>query len=153
MIVRPAVSADLMPIYDLLRPFYDEGHWSTLGTFSPENTVAYIAAFMAHADVFIADDGVIKGIIVLEAAHEFHTQPVAYISNFYVSPLARGTRAARMLFEAAMKQADDYGCIATFAANSGINALRANNLFDNICMKFGFRKFSNLNVRGLHGLR
>ena len=140
---------DLQDVYDLLRPFFDEGHWSRYGEFSPENTVSYIASFLEtdYCNPLGYYDGALKGLIVVDINYEFHNSPMGYVTNFYLAKDARATGISRMLVEKALELCNNSNCINVYAANTGIWSGRANALFDNLFNKYGFEKFSNLLIR------
>lgn len=139
----------LMDVYELLRPFYDEGHWFEYGTFSPENSIAYIAKFLQYADcvALYDDEDVLSGILVVEICEEFHTQPMGYFSNFYTRPEVRGMGGARLLIDAGVKLCYDKNCLNMYAANTGILNEKANKIFVNLMKKFGFVEVSTMLMR------
>lgn len=144
------LSADhTQDVYDLLRPFFDEGHWNENGEYSPENTVKYIMEFLYHAETLGGYiDGKLHGIIVAEICYEFDVRPYGYITNFYTSPESRGSGLSRLLVEECLKLCDNANCRNVYAANTGILTNKANNLFDNMLKKHGFVPMSNLLIRG-----
>lgn len=135
-----------MEVYDLLRPFYDEGHWKEYGQFSSDNTVKYIMSFLSYRGKTFAgrDDKGLTGLLSVQIDYEFHVQPVAYITNFYTSPRARGTVLARGLFGAAVNYCEEEKTVAQYVGNCGIFTAEADKVFGNLVKKFGFCELSTM---------
>lgn len=149
MITRGSVD-DIMDVYDLLRPFFDEGHWRQHGSINTDNVIKYIYAFLDQGDVFISrDDKGLNGIIVSEICYEFLDRPACYVTNFYTAPRIRGKGIARELFDIVIKNAQDHKAYGIYSMNCGIFTSEANALFGNLCKKFAFNQVSTVYFRGL----
>ena len=134
-------------VYDFLRPFYDEGHWSDCGEFSPENAANYISSMLQAGVVFGAfRDMELVGMVSCEVVYEFHVRPEAYITNFYTSQHVRGQGISRKLVEYLLEYCEKQDCGNVYAANTGQFTKRANALHDNLFEKYGF-EFVSRNLR------
>lgn len=128
-------------VYDLIRPFYDEGHWSDNGEFSPENTSRYILEMLYGSHVlgaFRPDEDALVAIASCEICYEFHVRPEAYVTNFYSQKSVRGTGVGRKMVEAIIAFCKENNCGNIYAANTGEFSVRANALHDNLFAKYGF---------------
>jgi len=141
--VRKLNDDDYMDIYCVIRDFYDEGHWSDEGEFSPENTMNYICNGLSQADAFGAYvDGELVGVLTLEVCYEFDTRPRAYVTDLFVLRGARGLGIGRLLVKACIAEAVSQDVLGIYAANTGTFSRRANALHDNLFKKYGFEEVS-----------
>lgn len=141
--VRKLRDEDYMDVYNLIRPFYDEGHWSDGGEFSPENTMLYVTDALNQGAVFGAHiEDALVGVVTCQICYEFDTRPRCYVTDLYVLPAGRGTEAARLLVEAVVREAQAHNCVAAYSANTGNFTRRANALHDNLFKKYGFKPVS-----------
>jgi len=151
MEVRMLREEDWGDVYDLIRPFYDEGHWSKVGEFSPENITAYIIKVLTFSNVFgvydhgedSKEDSPLVGAASCGIVYKFNVRPEGHITDFYTSEDFRGRGAGRVLVEAIIEFCKKQNCGNIFAANTSRFTKEANVLHDNLFRKYGFEVVSN----------
>lgn len=145
MVIRPATNQDIPELLMLAETFIKESQWKY--TYNKERSTD---AFISYIDdplgaAIVADDDGLHGLCLVFIGYEFFDEPCCYISKFYVRKESRGIGLGRALMRSAVKWADDNGCVdTTVTAQAHIGQ---DQLFINLCRKFGFREDGTALVR------
>jgi len=142
--VRVLTDDDWDSVFELLRPWYDEGHWSEASEFSPENGVAFVSDMLEYSDCIGCFDGSeLVGLVCCDVSYNARVRPDCFITRLYSSPHVRGSGVSRLLVEAALLHARSRNCVSVYAANLTNFSDRDNTLHDNLFKKYGFGVVSN----------
>lgn len=144
--VKKSQLKDIPKLIEIAKDFLDESQWDW--TFSETNALESLTMGIMHPDcsVFhVEDDGEIVGFGAVSFENNFYVERQGDVIEFYISPKARGTQAARILLKAMCEWFDKSDCKNVFVKATG--NIGQDNAFVNLFGKFGFKVFSQVLVR------
>ncbi len=133
-----ATKDDVMAVYDLLRPYFEESALMLKATFSPENAIKTVMGWLSDDMYYcyLTEDG----FFALAINEVFTVEPESMVEMFYVSPEGRGMGAGRKLLSAIDAINKERGVVNCYAVSQSAFQDGGKNakLFTNLFKKFGF---------------
>lgn len=136
--MKRANKDDVIKVYELIRPYFEESSLMFRGTFSPENSISTIAGWLYDDDYhcYLTD----HSFIAMVVKPIFTVENESMVEMFYVSPDMRATEESRKLLKKIDEVNKNHNVLNCYAiSQSAFNDGGKNaKLFSNLFKKHGF---------------
>jgi len=148
--IRLATLDDLEELLEIADNFISETEYDIV--YSRKHSANHYSQYISipQADIILAVEDRIVGVVLIGASSEFQEQPFCYIAKFFVHPEGRRTPAARLLNDAIKIWAKFHDCSHIFVtATAGLND-REQRLFINLMKKAGYKEQGPCMILGVN---